>query len=212
MELYSYFRSSASYRVRIALKYKNMPYEYKAVHLLEGGGQQRKDDFTTLNPMQQVPTLVHEGKAISQSMAIFEYLDQINPDNPLFSSDPMTGAKIRQICELVNSGIQPLVNLYVLQTLKNDFGLDDNQKNKWAVHFHKRGLEALNKLVLKSVGRFAVGHQVSAADMFIVAHVFSVERYGIDVADYPLLERIYKTCMDKTEVKVLIDPPLPFPF
>ena len=196
MELYSYFRSSASYRVRIALNFKNMEYSYKPVHLLNNGGEQRTDNYTDINPIEQVPAIRDGSTTISQSMAIFEYLDQINPEPLLFSSDPAEAAQIRQICELVNSGIQPLCNLYVLQTLKRDFGLNEDQKNQWAVHFHKRGLTALEKMVAKSKSEYSVGDRVTAADMFVVAHIFSALRYDVNLDEYPSLKEINNKCLE----------------
>lgn len=136
--LYSYFRSSASYRVRIALGLKGIDYEYRAVHLLNNGGEQLKAEYALINPSHEVPTLIHkkDGQefAVGQSVAIVDYLDRVAPLPPLFPQDPAERAKVLQVCEIVNSGIQPLHNLRVLKLLSTKFGADENQKNDWTRH------------------------------------------------------------------------------
>ncbi len=199
--LYSYFRSSASFRVRIALNLKGIPYEYRAVHLLNNGGEQHQSTYQDLNPSKQVPTLIHKGKVIGQSVAIIEYLEEINPEPALFPKDVVTRAQIRQINEIINSGTQPFVNLNVLQELEKRAGFDQEKKNAWAHHFNVVGLEAAEKVLNKTAGKYAVGDKVTAADCFIVPHTFTAKRFNVDVSKFPTVDRVAKACLELSEFK-----------
>lgn len=192
--LYSYFRSSASYRVRIALNLKQIPYEYRAVHLLNNGGEQHKDEYRKLNPSSQVPTLLHGDRVIGQSMAIIDYLDTVKPEPQLFPKDPYQRALVIQACEIVNSGAQPLHNLNVLQELGKRFNATDEQKNEWSAHYISRALVALESLLGKHAGNFAFGNQVTAADCFLMPHFANVDRYKVSLASCPTLSRIRASC------------------
>ena len=139
--LYNYFRSSASYRVRIALHHKRLPFEYKAVHLLNNGGEQNTAEYKNLNPAGEVPTLVHNGKALSQSMAILQYLDEVFPQHPLFPKDPFQKAKVIQFCEGINC-TQPYQNLRTTQVLEKDFQFSSEQKDKWMNYWLGRNFES----------------------------------------------------------------------
>jgi len=191
--LYSYFRSSASYRVRIAMNLKQIAYEYRAVHLLNNGGEQHKDDYRQLNPSAQVPTLIHGDRVIGQSMAIIDYLDQVRPEPKLFPADAYQRALVIQACEIVNSGAQPLHNLNVLQELEKSFSAGDAQKSEWSSHWIARALEALENLVAKRAGDYAFGNQVTAADCFIMPHLANADRYKVPLATYPTLSRLRGT-------------------
>lgn len=191
--LYSYFRSSASYRARIALNLKQINFEYRAVHLLNNGGEQHKDEYRKLNPSAQVPTLIHGDHVIGQSMAIIDYLDQIKPEPKLFPADAHKRALVIQACEIVNSGAQPLHNLNVLQELEKRFAATETQKNEWSSHWISRGLGALEGLLAKHAGDYAFGNQVSAADCFIMPHFANADRYKIALAPYPTLTRLRAT-------------------
>ncbi len=194
VKLYSYFRSSASYRVRIALHTKKIPFDYIPVHLINNGGEQLKDNFKNLNPMAQVPTLVHEGKSLSQSMAIFHYLDSQWPEPKLFPLDPYSRAKVIEICEAFNSGIQPLHNLSVLNYLNTGMGLPEEAKKKWMFHWMKLGLEKVEHLLKSTAGTYCLGGELTAADMFLVPQVFACKRFDVDFTPYPTISRINKTC------------------
>lgn len=193
--LYSYFRSSASFRVRIAMNLKGLPYEYKAVHLLNEGGEQFKEDYRELNPSRQVPTLIHQGRAIGQSMAIIDYLDRVKPEPALFPADAFQRALVMQACEIVNSGVQPIHNLKVLQELERSFGADTEDKNEWASLWIEEGCHALEKFLAPRSGRFAFGDTVSAADCFIVPHLANVKRFNVNMAPFPTLARIGENCL-----------------
>lgn len=196
--LYSYFRSSASYRVRIALGLKGIDYEYRAVHLLNDGGEQLKTDYATLNPSREVPTLVHrkEGREIlvGQSVAIVDYLDRVAPSPPLFPQDPAERAKVLQVCEVINSGIQPLHNLRVLKALTAKFSANDEQKNEWTRHWLTYGFETLEKLVAPTAKDFCFGQAPSAADCFMIPNLANADRFQVDLVPYPTLRRIRENC------------------
>jgi maleylacetoacetate isomerase len=192
--LYSYFRSSASYRVRIAMNLKKLSYDYKAVHLIKNGGEQHDPEYRKLNPIAQVPTLVHNGRPIAQSMAIIEYLDLLFPQPALFPQDPFQRSQVIQACEIVNSGVQPLHNSSVLQKLGTDFKADDAAKNAWTAFFIRKGLDALEVFLKPLAGEFCFGNSVSAADCFMMPNFANAERFQVALSDYPTLLRINTTC------------------
>lgn len=192
--LYNYFRSSTSYRVRIALHHKGLSFEYIPVHLLSNGGEQHKAQYRSLNPIGEVPTLVHKGQAIAQSMCIIEYLDEVVPQKNLFPKDPFKKSKVRQVCENINCSIHPLQNLKTLQFLEKEFGFDQDKKNKWTHEWIDRGLIATEKILQDSAGRFAFGDDMTAADLFIVPQLFSADRFGVNIRNYSLLYRLFEEC------------------
>lgn len=192
--LYNYFRSSASYRVRIALNLKQIKYDYRAVHLLNNGGEQHAPDYVALNPSHDVPTLVHNGKPVAQSVAIIEYLDEVEAYCPLFPREAYKRALVRQACEIVNSGVQPLGNLRPLAELTKRFGATDDQKKQWSQHWIEYGLETLERFLKPNAGKFSFGDEVTAADCFVMPQLFSAQRFGVDFSKHPTLSRIYETC------------------
>ncbi len=193
--LYSYFRSSSSFRVRIALNLKGVKYDIKPVHLLKDGGEQKKDDYKRLNPMGEVPCLVHDEKYLAQSMAIIEYIDQAFPGHALFPPVPFDGAEVRQICETVNSGIQPIQNLKVLQKIQKDFGADEETKNKWAHYWIQDGFVALEKILKSVAGTYSHKNKLSAADCFVIPQVFNAKRFNVDMTQFPTIQKIFDSCM-----------------
>ena len=197
--LYSYFRSSASYRVRIALHLKDIDFEYQPVHLLKDGGQQYNKDYLRLNPMGQVPCFVHNNQSLGQSMAIIDYVDQRWPHPRLFPLDPWERSQVIEICELMNSGIQPLQNLGVSKKLKCQFNAQGKDVNQWNHFWISKGLEAIEKKLQSTAGRFSLGGQLSAVDAFIVPQVFSSTRFGVNVDHYPTVSRVNKNCMELAE-------------
>jgi maleylpyruvate isomerase len=190
MKLFSYFRSSASYRVRIGLAWKGLEYEYAAVNLIREGGEQHGDEHRARNRMEQVPVLELEdaGQTIrlTQSVAILEYLDERFPDPPLFPKDALQRAHVRRCVEIVNSGIQPLQNLLVMREVKR-LGGDDRAFARAA---NERGLAALEFEAAAHSKGFMVGDKVTLADVFLVPQMFSARRLGVELAPFEHLVRI----------------------
>jgi maleylpyruvate isomerase len=196
LRLHNYWRSSASWRVRIGLNLKRLQFEYLPVHLLQDGGQQHSEAYRALNPMRTVPTLewTEEDdtvRRLSQSLPILEYLEARVPSPSLFPKDLYLQAKARMLAEMVNSGIQPLQNLSVLQRLKNELKVDDKA---WGAYWNVRGLEALEAAVKATAGRYCVGDEVSLADICLVPQLYGARRFAVDLTPYPTLLRIEAAC------------------
>jgi maleylpyruvate isomerase len=190
MKLYSYWRSSCSWRVRIALAYKTLPHDLSPVHLLRGGGEQHAGAYQTLNPMAQVPTLVTDsGDVITQSMAIVEYLEQVHPEPPLLPSAALARARARELAAIVATGIQPIQNLTVLQAI-DELGGD---RAAWSRRWIERGLAALEARA--APGPYLAGAEPTIADVFAVPQLYNARRFGIDVAAYPAVARAEEACM-----------------
>lgn len=197
LRLHNYFRSSASYRVRIALGLKGLSYEYVPVHLVRDGGEQKKPAHHAQNPMEQVPTLEFEldghRRVVAQSVAILELLDELFPEPPLYPRDPFLRARTRELVELVNSGIQPHQNLTPLARLD---AISKGAGRAHAQHHNRVGLAAYEERVQETVGRFSVGDAVSAADLCLVPQLATARRYEIDLAPYPTLTAIEARCLE----------------
>jgi maleylpyruvate isomerase len=195
MKLYNYWRSSASWRVRIALHHKELPFEYVPVHIVEK--QQLETTYKARNPMAQVPTLeIDDGDRtlqISQSLAIIEYLEERFPQPHLLPQDRAARARARQMAEVVNAGIQPFQNLPILGFVKDELGGDEKA---FARRFNARGLEALEQMAQGSVGRFLVGDEPSIADVCLVPQLYSARRFGVDVDAFPTLLRVEAACVE----------------
>jgi maleylpyruvate isomerase len=189
VKLYNYWRSSASWRVRIALAYKNVAYEYVAVNLIEGAN--RGEPYRAMNPIGQVPTLLlDDGRQLSQSLAILEYLEETVPRPSLLPSDPYLRARARQLAEIVNSGIQPFQNLPLVARY-NEQKLDAKALVAGDI---KRGLDALAASAEAHAGKFLVGDAPSFADVCLVPQLNAARRFGHDVASWPLLARVEEAC------------------
>ena len=196
LQLYSYYRSSASYRVRIALHFKRLPFEYKPVHLVQNNGEQNASEYRELNPMGEVPTLVHNSHILNQSMAIFLYLDEAFPNTPqLFPKDILKKSKIIEMCEHINSGIHPIQNLKVLRKLEREYKADQVEKNKWAAYWIVRGFQAIENVLQTTSGTYCFGDEVTAADMFLCPQVYNANRFGVDMSLFPLIEKIDEKCL-----------------
>jgi maleylpyruvate isomerase len=182
--------------VRIGLGLKGLPYEYVAVNIVApGGGDQHAEAYREKNPQAQVPTLEIPGpggpRFLAQSLPILEYLDEVHPDLPrLLPPDPFDRARARQIAEAVNAGIQPFQNLPVLAEVERLGG----DRAAWARRWNERGLEALERLVAATAGRFAVGDAPSIADCCLVPQLYSARRFGVDTAPFPSLARVEQSC------------------
>ena len=190
VKLYNYFRSSASWRVRIGLALKGIPYEYVPVNLLKG--EQRTPEYRAVNPLGAVPVLEIDGLKLAESMAILQYLEETRPTPALLPSSPADRARVRRIAEAFNSGTQPLQNLRVLKRLESQFGADLAATNAWAGHFITEVFDGLEPLVIETAGMCCFGDQVTLADVGLVPQMASVRRFGLDPSRWATLARIEK--------------------
>jgi maleylacetoacetate isomerase len=195
MKLYGYFRSSAAFRVRIALNLKKLDYETAAIHLRRN--DQSKPDYRAVNPQGLVPTLEDGGQTLIQSMAIIEYLDELHPEPPLLPRDPADRARVRALADIVACDIHPINNLRVLRYLTHQLGHDETMIGAWYNHWIAAGFQALEPLLAKDsrTGAFCHGDSPGLADTVLVPQVVNAERYQLDLAPYPTLTRIYGNCM-----------------
>jgi maleylacetoacetate isomerase len=197
MKLYSYFRSSASFRVRVALVLKGLPYEYAPVHLLKGGGQQLLPVYRELNSDGLVPTLEDGPQVLTQSLAIIEYLNELHPEPPLLPAAPADRAYVRSVALQVASEIHPVNNLRVLQYLKRRFGISEEQKSEWYQHWIDVGFSSLESR-LKSeprVGDYVFGSIPTIADLCLVPQVWNARRFEIPLNRYPIISRLTANAM-----------------
>lgn len=191
LALYSYFRSSAAFRVRIALNVKGLKPEMHFVHLRKN--EQHSEVYKRVNPLGLVPALVSDGDVIGQSLAIIEYLDEIAPEPPLMPKDAKGKARVREIALGVACDIHPIANLRVLQYLKNKMGADEGALLEWQRHWIHEGLIALEQLLAKdpATGKFCHGDQPTMADVCLIPQLYNAKvRVGMDLSSYPTLLRI----------------------
>lgn len=196
LTLHNYFRSSAAYRVRIAMNLKGLDYDYVPVHLTRDGGMQFKEPYKSLNPQQLVPLLDDDGFQISQSLAIIEYLDEKFPNTRLLPKSPEGRARVRQIALAISCDIHPLQNLRVLKYLTGTLGASEESKTQWIHHWLSEGLAALEADLSRAPtrGRFCFGDTPSMADCALVPQLFSAARFNVDTVPYPTLRAIYEAC------------------
>ncbi|KAJ7967905.1 Glutathione-S-transferase [Quillaja saponaria] len=186
--LYSYWRSSCSYRVRIGLNLKGLKYEYKAINLLKG--EQRDPEFLKLNPIGYIPVLVDGDIVLADSFAILLYLEEKYPHHPFLPHDIHKRAINYQAANIVSSSIQPLHNLEVLKYIEDKVSPDE--KLAWAKYHIEKGFTALEKLLKDHAGRYATGDEVFLADIFLAPQFSAATRFHVDMADFPLLARLSK--------------------
>jgi maleylacetoacetate isomerase len=190
VRLHSYFRSSASWRVRIALNWKGIKYEYVPVSLIADGGEHLKLPFGEVNPLHALPALEIDGHVLSESMAILEYLEETHPAPALLPKDPFLRAQARRIAEVFNAGTQPLQNLRVLNRLETLFGANADAKKAWAGYFIQQSFERLEKLLGQTAGKYCVGDDVTIADVGLVPQCYGARRFSVDLARFPLISAI----------------------
>jgi len=198
MQLYSYFRSSAVYRVRIALNLKDLPCDLVPVHLLKDGGQQLSAEYRKLNPGATVPTLIDGDTVINQSMAIIEYLDETHPRPPLLPADPGGRARVRSIAQSIACDIHPLNNLRVLRYLKRELDVGDEARDAWYRHWVETGLRGVEAMLAASpaTGRFCHGDTPTMADLCLVPQMFNARRLGCKLDDMPTVVRVDAACRE----------------
>ena len=195
MKLFGFFRSSAAFRVRIALNLKGLAYEDAFIHLRRG--DQRQADYLGVNPQGLVPALEIGGQTLIQSLAIVEYLDETHPEPPLLPADPAGRARVRALAAIVACDIHPINNLRVLRYLMRDLGHDQAAVETWYNHWIASGFAALESLLAGDprTGRYCHGERPGLADIALVPQVVNSERYQLDLRPYPTVARIYAECM-----------------
>lgn len=195
MKLYNYFRSSASFRVRIALALKGLEYEYVPVHLVKG--EQLAPGYASLAPAKLVPLLQDGEHGITQSLAIIEYLDEIHPEPPLLPSDALGRARVRSLAMDIGCEIHPLNNLRVLKYLKNELGVGEEAKNAWYRHWVESGLEVVESRLRDdpATGRYCHGDTPTLADCVLVPQIFNAQRFECNLDHVPTVMRVFEQCM-----------------
>jgi maleylacetoacetate isomerase len=196
MKLIGYFRSSAAFRVRIALNLKGIAVEHVSRHLRKG--EQRAPDYAAINPQKLVPALVLDsGEVLTQSLAILEYLEETHPEPPLLPKDPIDRARVRALALIPTADIHPIQNLRVMSYLREKYGQTEESAFAWSRHWIETGFEAYEATVAKDckTGAFSHGDQPTMADLCLVPQIFNAGRFKVDMDRYPTLQRIYATCM-----------------
>ncbi|MCZ4280121.1 maleylacetoacetate isomerase [Kiloniella laminariae] len=188
IELYDYYRSSASYRVRIALELKNRPYQKIPINLKTGGHHELS--YRTINPQGLVPSLIIGPKVLTQSMAILEYLEEVYPDPPLLPRNPFERAEVRSIAQIIACDIHPLNNLRVLNYLKQETTLDEQQVSDWYQHWVHEGFLAIEQRLVTSAGEYSYGSDITLADICLAPQVYNAKRFSCDLSPYPTLIRV----------------------
>lgn len=194
MKLYSYFRSSAAYRVRIALNLKKIPYEIVSIHLIKDGGRQHTPEFRAINPQARVPALeLSNGTVLTQSLAIIEYLDDIHPEPPLLPSDALERAKVRAIAQLIACDIHPLNNTSPLQYLKRKLKQEQSDIDTWYHHWIITGFTALESMLTPAP--YACGTHVTIADICLVPQVANARRLKVPLDKFPKIVAVDAACL-----------------
>jgi maleylacetoacetate isomerase/maleylpyruvate isomerase len=194
MKLYNYFRSSASFRVRIALELKGLAYDYVPVHLVTG--EQRQPAYAAVSATLLVPTLEVEGQRLGQSMAIIEYLDEIHPEPPLLPTDALGRARVRALAQTVACEIHPMNNLRVLKYLVHELHVSDDAKNDWYRHWVRTGLEAFEReLALSPPSTYCHGEAPTLADLCLVPQIFNGRRFNTNLGGLPRTMSAFDACM-----------------
>jgi len=195
MKLHGYFRSSAAFRVRIALNLKKLDYDTALVNLQ--AGEQVSAQYRAVNPQGRVPALEIDGRVFLQSLAIIEYLDETVAEPPLLPRDALGRARVRALANIIACDIHPLNNLAVLNYLKNRLEVDQDKRTEWYRHWVKQGFDAIEPLLAgdRETGRFCHGDRPGLADICLVPQVFNAQRFDCDLAPYPTICRIFDTCM-----------------
>lgn len=196
--LYGYWRSSAAYRVRIALALKGLAWDSRPVHLVRDGGEQHRPEYRALNPQERVPTLLDGERTLTQSLAIVEYLDETHPEPPLLPAEPLARARVRALALSIACDVHPLGNLGVLQQLERQFGASEAQRADWIRHWMAKGFAALEVMLTDHVatGAFCHGDTPGLADICLVPQVYNAQRWALPLDPYPKVMRIHAACRE----------------
>jgi len=194
MKLYGYWRSTAAYRVRIALNLKEISYESQSVHLVKNGGEQHESKYVEMNPTHLVPTLVDGDFSLNQSIAIIDYLEQLYPQVPLYPDNIQDRAKVQALTLDIACEIHPLNNLRVQQYLGNELAVDNDARQAWISHWMSIGFAAIETQLKETAGRYCFGEQVTVADICLVAQVYNAHRFNVDMTSFPYINRIVALC------------------
>lgn len=197
LKLFSYWRSSAAYRVRIALNLKGLEYDLIPVNLIKNGGEHHQPEYMKLNPQGLVPVLTDGGRVFRQSLAILEYLDEAYPEAPLLPSEIRARGRVRGLAQIVACDIHPLNNLRVMMFLDKELGIKGRAKVDWMNYWMGEGFSAFEKLLESSptTGEFCEGDHPTMADCLLVPQVYNANRYGCDLSGYPLIREINDRCL-----------------
>ncbi len=197
LQLYSYWRSSAAYRVRIGLNLKGLKYDTVPVHLVRDGGQQHSIEYCEVNPQQLVPVLLHGHRRLSQSLAILEYLDEVWPDRALLPSTARERQRVRSLALLVACDIHPLNNLRVLQYLEREWNAPQPERDEWVRHWMVEGFTAAEAMLANhpSTGEFCEGNTAGYADCCLIPQIYNARRFGMDMDQFPTIQRIEAACL-----------------
>lgn len=193
MELFNYFRSSASYRVRIALALKGLDYDYRPVHLVKG--EQLQESYASVSAARLVPLLVDGGQRLTQSLAIIEYLEETHPEPPLLPRDPAGRARVRAIALDIACEIHPLNNLRVLKYLTGSLKLGEDDKNRWYRHWVETGLETVERQLAAAPATYCHGDTPTLADCTLVPQIFNARRFDCRLEHVPNVMRVFDACM-----------------
>ncbi|MFK2878750.1 maleylacetoacetate isomerase [Rhodanobacter hydrolyticus] len=196
--LYGYWRSSAAYRVRIALNLKGLGYQNRPVHLVKDGGEQHASAYAAMNPQQLIPSLRDGDRTLTQSLAIIEYLEELHPEPPLLPVDARGRAQVRAMAQLVACDVHPLGNLRVLQYLESELGADEAQRGAWSRHWIATGFAALEAILADNAatGGFCHGDTPGMADACLIPQVYNARRWKLPLDDYPTIRRIDAACSE----------------
>jgi maleylacetoacetate isomerase len=203
MKLYDYFRSTACYRVRIALNIKGLPYEIIPIHLIDNGGEQHSPEYHKLNPQELIPSLEVNGQIISQSLAIMQYLEEIYPEVPLLPHTPLEKAQVRSLALMIACDMHPLNNLRVLNYLKKQFMANEEQVMQWYHHWLKAGFDAFEEK-LQAIERskpVCWGDALSWADICLIPQVYNAHRFNFPMENYPIINEINAYCLNTVAFK-----------
>ncbi len=197
LKLYGYWRSSAAYRVRIALNLKGLEYDQEPVHLVRDGGEQHRPEYAATNPQRLIPVLQHGQRMIRQSLAIIEYLDELWPDPPLLPVSPRERARARALALLVACDIHPLNNLRVLQYLEREYNAPLSERETWIKHWIVQGFDAFEALLVEDLSRgdYCEGESPGIADCCLIPQVYNARRFGVSLDPYPNICRIEAACL-----------------